>query len=358
MIIYIVLHYIPILKREISNDTLVAFGKVRDVKNAFLPLLEVGRKKSTEDNKYVNELLGVFDQIFVDYAYVRGQKENGWYTEPGNDIIDYLKVLSDYVDLDLKSQDFYGYRVIPIVSEKEHFQDENQLAKHFETTYQKAKNAGFKGIGVRISFHHLDYVPSGILSFVEKLEKEDFLLIDSKVYQLTEKDSVTNYDTILSSFITQIKATNPDVNVVLLNCKFKIKTNEGELLEQLHWPTLKERFDIYGYGDYITELDSSGGGHSTGFNLNFYEYDTRLIRKFHSDTSESDLFDRISENKHIMGLIEQHKGYCKYCRKLKDNIEKRGFDREFLEEKRSLERVHHFNSISVNEFNSPHPSMA
>lgn len=358
MAIYIVLHYVPILKREISNDTLVAFGKVRNVKNNFFPLLEVGRKKSTEDNKFVNGLLEVFDHIFVDYAYTRGQKEKGWNTELGKDIIDYLEILSDYVDLDLKSQEFYGFRVVPIISEKEHFQDENQLAKHFETTYQKAKNAGFKSIGVRISFHHLDYVPSGILRFVEKLEKEDFLLIDSKVYQLTEKDSVTNYDTILSSFITQIKAINPNVNVVLLNCKFKIRANGREIIEQLHWPTLKERFDIYGYGDYITELDSSGGGPSKGFNLSFYEYDTRLIRKFHSDTSESDLFFRISENKHIMGLIEQHKGYCKYCQKLKDNIDRRGFDREFLEEKGSLERVHHFNSISVNEFNSPHPSMA
>jgi thioredoxin-related protein len=54
--------------------------------------------------------------------------------------------------------------------------------------------------------------------------------------------------------------------------------------------------------------------------------------------ASTDLFDRISENKHIMGLIEQHKGYCKYCRKLKDNIDRKGFDREFLEEKGSLER--------------------
>lgn len=358
MLIYIVLHYIPILKREISNDTVVAFGKVRNVKDTFFPLLEVGRSKSTDDNKFIKQLLEVFDHVYVDYAYVRGQTEKGWNVELGKDVIDYLEILSDYVDLDLKSQDFYGYRVVPIISEKKHLQDEKELLIHYEETYKKAKKAGFKSVGMRISFHHIDYVPSEVLKFAKNLEKQDFLLIDSKVRQLTEKDSVTNYDTVLSSFIQQLKVINSEVNIVLLNCKFKIKTNGGELLNQLHWPTLKDKFDIYGYGDYITEFDSSGGGHSTGFNLNFYEYDTRLIRKFHSDKDESDLFDKISEDIHVMSLIDQHKGYCKYCRKLKDSIDKRGFDREFQFEKGSLERVHHLNSISVNEFNSPHPSMA
>ena len=351
-------HYLPILKREISNDALVAFAKVRNVKEVFLPLLEVGHVNSTIDNKFVNKLFEVFDNIFIDYPYVRGQKEKGWNTDLKKDIVDYLKEISSYTDLDLKNRDFYEFKAIPVISEEEHFQDEDELIKHFQKVYQKTKEAGFKRAAFRVSFHHLEYVPTKLIEFIKQITNEDFIFIDSKVSQLTEKDSIPGYDMVLTDFVRQIERANSQVNTVILNSKFRKRTDDNEIVEHLHWPLLKDKLDIFGFGDYITELDSSGGGKSSGFNLSFYEFDTRLIRKFHSDNSQSDLFDKIALNEHVMSLIDQHKGYCKYCKKLKDSIDRREFDKEFLIDKGELERIHHLNSISVNEFNSPVPSGA
>lgn len=347
--------YIPVIKSNISKRVLVDFCKNRGLSSSFVPLLEVGHTKSDTDGTGISELLENFEKVFVDYVYFRYQKDkNTWDIDYKQDVVGYIKNFSKQLNLEGEQARMFKKKPIPVISET--FQEDTDTFGKFNNVYVKGKGEGFSEMAIRISFDENLAIDASILPFISKMRDKDYVIIDSRRSSLIGEGRVTEYDSALTDVINKIRTTNETVNLVLLNSRFKVRTDNGEEADHLHWPLLADKFKLFGYGDYLTETESGVGRYSSDFSINYYDYEARLFLKFQSSNGEKEVLEKIKKNERVVKQISNHQSYCRYCRKIKDALDRGEGDDEFKKRRGELVREHQLNSISVNEMNSPHPS--
>lgn len=346
--------YIPIIRSRITLEVLLGFTHSRNLSTAFSPLVEIGHKSKETDNIEVSQLIRDFGTVFVDYPYFRANAIKGdWRIDLETNIIDRLKEISYYKDFEGNLMEYYNYKPVPVISGKTKTLESAEAALHYSKIYEKALSEGFKKAAFRIPFKHQD--PFNFKA-VERLAGlgDNFFLIDSLNAQV-EPDKIERYDDALLNVAGHIKNANSNVEIIVLNSKFRVKQPDGEWLERLHWPTLKDRLDAYGFGDYITEFREGGGRPSTQYSIYYYDYSERITLPFRDPESIENVFEKMESNDQVMNLIQNHSSYCEYCQKLRGMIKNKKEDEDFKRRKGELGRIHQFNSISVNELNYEQP---